>query len=194
MKFLKILLFPLLLVVFALPLAAKEMTAEKVAKKTKVKEAPDDEIIEFIGPDIQSFLTDPYYFRSFMSKEGIAAHFVIVEYDFLKAKGASNGNIYRNADSLFKKFYVSEDAEGNEFHTEVYHTDVGCSDGNSFCDFEEYFRIDLEEKYLRSHVNSGITLYARSRAGPAYKVYFYPAYIKGFLAKMDAVRAKYGVN
>lgn len=170
--------------------ALAEMSAEKVAKKTRVSEVKGEEnMLQIRGPDINSLKHDPYYVMSIYDPVmNLAAHFVIVEYDFIKAKGSGDSSIVQTADSLYKDFYIAVDAEGNEFNLKVIHRDFdGCGD-NSFCDFEEYFRIDVPDEYFRAKTETGITLYARSRHEGALEIAIYPAYIQGLLSRMEKER------
>lgn len=195
MPSLKTLVWAFLISIFAFSAFAGEMSAEKVARKTKLSKDESDGILDFKGPDINSIDSDPYYVRSFMNREtGVTVHFIIVEYDFLKSKGAGNSSLVQTAESLFKNFYVAVDGADNEFETKVFHKDFDCSRGNSFCEFEEYFRIVIDDTYFREHAGTGVTLYAKSRAGPAYKVTLYPAYIQGFLQKLDQEKGKRRIN
>lgn len=174
--------------------ALADMTAEKVAKKAKIGKTDNPDIIGVRFPDINSLKSDPYYVHSFLDDIGLALHYVVVEYDFIKAKGSGDTSIVQNAENLYKHFYTAVDAEGNAFELKVFHRDFdGCGSSN-FCGFEEYFRITVDDDYIRGHESSGITLYAKSRAGPVYKVEIYPAYVHGILLRLDEERLKRGIN
>lgn len=194
-------LFKALILVFGLFFLAStapalaEMSVEKVVKKTKVKINKSNGLIEFIGPKINSLKNDPYYARSFMDqKYGLVVHFIIVEYDFIKAKGSGDSSIVRNAESAYKNFYTAVDSAGNEFELGVFKKRFDGCGSNSFCSFDEYFRISLTDEYFRENNARGIALRARSRAGVYMDIFLYPAYVQGFLLRIQQERENRGIN
>lgn len=194
-------LFKTLILVFGLvflaspPPVLADMSVEKVIKKTKISKTDDPGITDFKGPKINSLKHDPYYVRSFVDLEmGLAVHYVIVEYDFIKAKGSGDGSIVRTAESACKNFYIAVDNAGNEFELQVFKKDFDGCGSNSFCSFDEYFRITVSDKYFRENSAEGITLRARSRAGVYIDLFLYPAYVQGILQRIQKEREKRGIN
>lgn len=196
MKIFKILFLAFAMVSFGLGTPAfADMSVEKVIKKTKISKTDDPGITDFKGPKINSLKHDPYYVRSFVDLEmGLAVHYVIVEYDFIKAKGDGDSSIVQTAESLYKNFYTAFDLEGNEFKLKVFHKDFDGCGSNSFCSFEEYFRITIPDTYFREKSTTGITLRARSKSQGALEVYLYPDYLQGILLKIEQERKKRGIN
>ena len=189
-----ILVFGLVFLVSSPPVYA-DMSVEKVIKKTKISKTDDPGITDFKGPKINSLKHDPYYVRSFFDLEmGVGIHYVIVEYDFIKAKGTGDSSIVRSAQSLYKNFYMAVDLAGNEFELKVFHKDFDGCGSNSFCSFEEYFRITIPDTYFREMRDKGITLRARSEHEGSLEVYLYPDYIRGILQRIQNEREKRGIN
>lgn len=189
-----ILVFGLVFLVSSPPVYA-DMSVEKVIKKTKLSKDETNGVMDFKGPKINSLKHDPFYVRSFVDNElGLAVHFVIVEYDFIKAKGTGDSSIVRRAESLYKNFYAAFDLEGNEFKLKVFHKDFDGCGSNSFCSFEEYFRITIPDTYFREMRDKGITLRARSEHEGSLEVYLYPDYIRGILKRIQNEREKRGIN
>ncbi len=177
------------------PALAKDMSVEKVIKKTKLSKDESDGVLDFKGPKINFLKHDPYYVRSFVDAEnGATVHFVIVEYDFIKAKGDGDSSIVQTAESLYKNFYTAVDLSGAEFELEVFHKDFEGCGSNSFCSFEEYFRITIPDTYFREMSSKGITLRARSESQGSLEIYLYPAYVQGILQRIQKEREARGIN
>jgi len=168
-----------------------EMPAEKVAKKTRVQLDKADNMLDLTGPKIKGLKHDPYYVRTIADPEldVLTVHYLIVEYEFIKANpGRKSGYVMSGRDA-YKNFYTAVDDEGNSFKLKVNYRDFdGCN--KSVCSFDEYFRITIPHIYFQSHVTSGIRLRARSEAGVYIDLYLYPVYVEGMLQRLEKERAK----
>jgi len=168
-----------------------EMSAEKVAKKTKVEWDKADGVLELKGPKINSLKHDPYYIRTFSDQELEQAkvHFLIVEHDFIKSNPGRDSGYVMSARDAYRNFYTAVDEEGNSFELNVFYRDFdGCNE--SVCSFDEYFRIKIPHQYFLAHAATGIRLRARSKAGVFLDLYLYPAYVQGLLLRLDREREK----
>ena len=83
------------------------MSAEKVAKRVKLIKGGNPNVLDFKAPPVEKgLMDDDYYLRSFFGAEnGLVAHFIVYEYDFLKSKGSRDSQWRRNVDSAYKGFY-----------------------------------------------------------------------------------------
>jgi len=183
-----VLIFSLFLIIPGAPVMA-EMSVEKVVKKIKFSRDKRDGILDLKGPKIKGLRHDPYYIRTFADEEIVQAtvHFLIVEYDFIKANGGDS-DFVRTVEGAYKNFYTAVDQDGNSFELETFYRDFdGCND--SVCSFDEYFRIKIPDQYFRDHSTSGVRLKTLSRAGVYIELYLYPAYVQGMLLRLDQERA-----